>query len=128
MSDFKIYHNPRCRKSREGLQILLDNGIKPEIIEYLKNPPSAGEMALILKMLNKEPLEIIRKNEIIFKEKYKGKELNRDEWINVMINNPILIERPIVVTDKKAVLGRPSSVIKELIWYSCICQFSTKGF
>ena len=115
MADFKIYHNPRCRKSREGLRILQDNGIEPEIIDYLNDPPGFQEMDSLLKMLGKEPLDIIRKNEDVFKTKFKGKSMSRDEWINVLISYQKLIERPIVVKGEKAVLGRPPELIRQLI-------------
>ncbi|MFC2124853.1 arsenate reductase (glutaredoxin) [Bacteroidota bacterium] len=115
MGQYKIYHNPRCRKSREGLQILIDNGIEPEIIEYLDTPPTVSELDKVLKMLGKEPEEIIRKNEDIFKVKFKGKTLKRDEWIQAMVENPKLIERPIVIRDSNAVLGRPPENIKDLL-------------
>jgi len=115
MDKYRIYHNPRCRKSREGLQILVDHGIEPEIVEYLKTPPSLSELDQVLQMLGKEPEEIIRKNEDVFKEKFKGKSLSRTEWIQAMVDNPKLIERPIVVKDSEAALGRPPENIKDLL-------------
>ena len=115
MDSYKIYHNPRCRKSREGLQILTDNGIDPEVIEYLKTPPTKSEMDEILKMLGKAPEEVVRKNEEIYKKNFKGRILSRDEWITAMTENPKLIERPIVVRGSRAVLGRPPENILALI-------------
>jgi arsenate reductase len=115
MAEYKIYHNPRCRKSREGLQILKENGVNPEIIEYLSTPPTVSELDNILKMLGKDPEEIIRKNEDVFKAKFRGKILNKEEWLQAMIENPKLIERPIVVKGSEAVLGRPPENIKSLL-------------
>ena len=111
----KIYHNPRCTKSRETLRIISDAGIEPEIVEYLQNPPSREELNSILSMLKMKPEEILRKNEAVYKEKYKGKNLTDDEWIEIMIENPKLIERPIVVKGDQAVLGRPPENVKRLI-------------
>ncbi len=111
----KIYHNPRCRKSREGLQILENSGQNFEIIKYLDNVPSFKELNEIIKMLNISPIQLVRKNEKIWKENYKGKELSDEGIIKAMIENPKLIERPIVIKNEKAVLGRPPENILELI-------------
>lgn len=111
----KIYHNPRCRKSREGLEILENSGKEFKIIKYLDTPPSAKELKEIIKKLNIPALNLIRKNETMWKENYKGKELSEEEIIKAMIENPKLIERPIVINDDKAVIGRPPSLILELI-------------
>ena len=110
----KIYHNPRCRKSRETLQLIEEKGIEPEIVEYLKEVPSEKEITDLLKKLDIPAEKLLRKGEAIFKEKYKGKELSEAEWIKAMHENPKLIERPIVVKDNKAVLGRPPENVKEL--------------
>jgi len=115
MTRMKFYHNPRCRKSRETLKIVEDAGIQPEVIEYLKTPPSESELKDILKKLGMKPEELIRKGEEIYKQKFKGKSFSDDEWIRVMVENPILIERPIVVKDNKAALGRPPENVKELL-------------
>ena len=114
-----IYHNPRCSKSRQTLQLLQKKAdgkkaINIQIVEYLKEPPSAEELAELLKKLKMKPLDLIRKKEDIFKEKYKGKDLSDEEWIQVMIKNPKLIERPIVVAGRSAVLGRPPENIEKL--------------
>ena len=111
----KIYHNPRCRKSRETLNLLEEKNQDFEIIEYLDNPPTEKELKDILKKLDKKPVDIIRKNEQIFKDNFKGKELSDDEWIKVLVSNPKLIERPIVVKGNKAVLGRPPENVLDLI-------------
>ncbi|QGQ22840.1 arsenate reductase (glutaredoxin) [Gimesia benthica] len=112
----KIYHNPRCGKSRQTLALIEEAGIEPEVIEYLKTPPTAEELDAILKKLKLEPQELMRKGEAIYKElKLAERELSRDEAIAVMLEHPKLIERPIVVQGRKAVLGRPPENVKELL-------------
>jgi len=111
----KIYHNPRCRKSREGLAILKEMNQDFEIVEYLKNPPSFEELKELIKKLNIKPIELVRKNEAIWKENYKGKELTDDEIITAMTENPKLIERPIVITEHKAIVGRPPEIIRTIL-------------
>ena len=111
----KIYHNPRCRKSRETLQILTDHKIEPEIIEYLKDVPGKSEIEHILSLLGIKAEELVRKSEVIYKENYKGKKLTEAQWIEAMSKHPKLIERPIVIKGKKAVLGRPPENVLGLI-------------
>jgi len=111
----KIYHNPRCRKSRETLQIIQEKGVEVEIIEYLKSIPSVDELKDLLMKLNKKPQDILRKGEAIFKEKFKGMNFTDDEWIDIMLENPKLIERPIVIKEYKAILGRPPENVLELL-------------
>ena len=103
----RIFHNPRCRKSRETLSLLEERGEQPEIIEYLKTPPAKKELKAILEMLQMKPHELVRKGEPEYREHFKGKELSDDEWLEAMISYPKLIERPIVIKAGKAVLGRP---------------------
>ncbi|MCP4901796.1 MAG: arsenate reductase (glutaredoxin) [bacterium] len=113
---FTIYHNPRCSKSRQGLQLLHDRGIKAEIIEYLKTPPSVEEMDRILKLLGLEPRELMRRKENEYKDLDLADESkDRSELIQAMVENPRLIERPIVVAGDKAALGRPPENILELL-------------
>ena len=111
----KIYHNPRCRKSRETLTLIEEAGVEPEIILYLENPPTARELKAILSKLGIPAEQLVRKSEAIYKEKYKGKKLTEAQWIKAMIAHPKLIERPIVVEGKKAVLGRPPEQVNELL-------------
>ncbi len=111
----KIYHNPRCRKSRETLEIINQSGKEVEIIEYLNDTPSENELKEIISLLGISPEQLLRKNEAIFKENFKGKTLTDDQWIKVMVENPKLIERPIVIDGKKAVLGRPPENVKSLL-------------
>jgi len=111
----KIYHNPRCRKSREALEIIRQAGYEPIIIEYLHDPPSYQELKDMLKNMGKKPEEIVRKGETIFKDNFRGKNLSDDEWIKVMIKNPKLIERPIVVNGENVALGRPPENVRSII-------------
>ncbi|MCC4212686.1 arsenate reductase (glutaredoxin) [Leeuwenhoekiella parthenopeia] len=110
----KIYHNPRCRKSREGLAIVDASGEEFEIVKYLDNPPSYLELAAILGKLNLKPIELVRKNETVWKEQFKNRELSDKEIIQAMVDHPKLIERPIVVKNNEAVVGRPPENINEL--------------
>jgi len=111
----KIYHNPRCRKSREGLQIVEASGQAFEIVQYLKEVPSFEELESIIHLLGIAPMQLVRKNEAIWKENFKGKELSDAEIIQAMIDNPKLIERPIVINNNKAVIGRPPENIQQIL-------------
>ncbi len=111
----KIYHNPRCSKSREGLAILEASGKPFEVIKYLEDVPTKDELKRVLKLLSIAPIELIRKNEATWKEKFKGKTLSDDEIVEAMITYPKLMERPIVIQGNKAVIGRPPEKILELL-------------
>lgn len=111
----KIYHNPRCKKSRAGLQYLREKGIEPEVIEYLKNPLSEADVKDLLVRLHKKPTGIIRTQEAIYKSDFKGKNFTDDEWVKILLEYPKLIQRPIVVKGPKAVLGDPASEIDVLL-------------
>ena len=112
----KIYHNPRCSKSRQTLSLLNDNGIEPEIIEYLQKAPSVNELKSVLKLLGGDVHQIIRKKEALFKELELDKaDLSNDNWIKVLSDNPKLIERPIVINDQKACIGRPPENVLDII-------------
>lgn len=111
----KIYHNPRCRKSRETLTVLEGKGLKPEIVLYLESPPSREELKEILKMLGISASELVRKGEQVYKDHFKGKTLTEEEWLDALLQYPKLIERPIVVKGKKAVIGRPPEKVEELL-------------
>lgn len=110
-----IYHNPKCRKSREGLQYLHEKGLEYTVVEYLKTPLSREELKDILMKLNMRPVEIVRTQEDEFREKLKGKSFNDEEWITILLENPKLIQRPIVVKNHKAVLGQPVEEIDRLM-------------
>ncbi|PTX42912.1 arsenate reductase [Christiangramia gaetbulicola] len=111
----RIYHNARCKKSREGLEILKNSGKDFEIKEYLKEPLNEEELEKLIKKLDITPIQLVRKNEKVWKEDYKDKDLSDRELITVMVKNPKLIERPVVETEKQAVIGRPPSNIEKLL-------------
>jgi len=111
----KIYHNPKCSKSREGLCVLQDSNKEIEIINYINNPLTVSELKNIIKLLRIKPIELVRVKEAIWKENFKDKNLSDDEIIEVMAANPKLIERPIVVNGNKAVIARPIEKIDEII-------------
>lgn len=111
----QILHNPRCSKSRQALEILKENNVNPDVVLYLKDVPTIDELKMILQKLNIKPEELLRKNEAIYKEQYKGLTFNDDEWIKVMIDNPKLIERPIVINGNKAIIARPPEKVLELL-------------
>lgn len=111
----KIYHNPRCRKSRETLQLLLDAGHSPTIIEYLKTPPSEEELRDLVDKLGVEPMALIRRQEAIYKEQFKGQSLSDEACIAAMVAHPKLMERPIVVKGDRAVIGRPPEAVLALL-------------
>lgn len=117
MSDkIRIYHNPRCSKSRQTLEIIQSTGVTPEIILYLEQPPSAAEFKRILKKLGKSPRDLLRKNEDAYKElQLASDHLSDTQIINAMLANPKLIERPIVIKGDRAVLGRPPENVKALL-------------
>ncbi len=112
---FKVYHNPRCKKSRAGLQYLKDKGIEPEVTEYLKYNLTVDELKDILVKLNKKPEDILRKQEAVYKSEFKGKKFSDDEWVQILTEHPKLMQRPIVVKDYKAVIGDPPEKIDTLI-------------
>jgi len=110
------YHNPRCGKSRQALQLLKAQGIEPEIIEYLKTPPSAAELDNILQKLGMEPRELMRKKEAEYKANgLDNQSLDRQTLIDFMVNHPILIERPIVIANGKAAIGRPPEAVLSIL-------------
>ncbi len=111
-----IWHNPRCRKSREALAYLREKGIEPEIYEYMKDPPSPAQLRKILGLLGMSVEELLRKQEKEYKELVRGKALGEDEILEIIHAHPRLLERPIVVVDEeKAVLARPKERIDEIL-------------
>ena len=112
----KIYHNPRCSKSRQTLQLLQEQGDQPEIVEYLKTPPSAAELAGILDLLGLEPRQLMRTKEAEYKENgLDDPTLSREQLIAAMVAHPKLIERPIVIHNGKAALGRPPENVLDIL-------------
>jgi len=112
----KIYHNPRCSKSRQTLQLLQEHEIEPEVVEYLETPPDKTTLRKILKQLGLSPRDLIRRKENEYKEnQLDDPSLTDDQLIDAMVKYPKLIERPIVVTDKGAVIGRPPEKVLEVL-------------
>jgi len=111
----KIYHNPRCTKSRQGLEVLEKSGEQFEIVKYLENIPTKEELRKVLGYLNIPAENLVRKNEAIWKENYRGEKLSQEEILDAMIQYPKLIERPIVIKDNRAVIGRPTERIYDLL-------------
>ncbi len=111
-----LYHNPKCSKSRQTLELLNEQGIKPTIIECLKEPPTAGTLKEILRLLGKSPRDLMRKKEDAYKEnRLDDLSLSEKELIDAMVRHPILIERPIVLANGKAALGRPPEQVLEIL-------------
>lgn len=110
-----IYHNPRCRKSRETLQLIEKSGKEFSIRLYLEDLPNQEELENVIKLLGIPAEKLLRKGEAIFKENFKGQTHTDEEWIKIMIENPKLIERPIVINGDKAVIGRPPENVLPLL-------------
>lgn len=111
-----IYHNPRCSKSRQTLQLLRDNEVEPEVVEYLKTPPDRKALEAILDMLGLEPRDLMRKKEKEYKEAgLDNPDLDRDALIQGMLDYPKLMERPIIIKDNQAIIGRPPELVLDLI-------------
>ena len=111
-----IYHNPRCSKSRQTLALLEERGLAPTVVEYLKTPPTTDELKAILQKLGLKPQDIVRKCEACYKDiGLKARTVSDDELVKLMAENPILIERPIVVAGNKAAIGRPPQSVLEIL-------------
>lgn len=111
-----IYHNPRCSKSRQTLQLLRENGVETKVVEYLETPPANDQLEHLLDLLGLEPRELMRTGEAAYRENNLDDEsLSREQLISAMIENPILIERPIVVADGRARIGRPPECVLEIV-------------
>ncbi|MGR6034369.1 MAG: arsenate reductase (glutaredoxin) [Candidatus Nitrosoglobus sp.] len=116
MSQVVIYHNPKCSKSRQALQLLFDQGIEPRIIEYLKTPPTPEQLLEILRLLNKKPRDLIRQQEPEYQNNgLDDPSLSQEQLIAGMHAHPILIERPIVLAKGKAAIGRPPEKVLEIL-------------
>jgi len=110
-----IYHNPRCSKSRQGLQILEESGVHFETIKYLENPLTKAELEHVINILKIKPLDLVRKGEAIWKDNYKGQELSDNDILEALIKHPKLIERPIVLNKNEGIIGRPPENIKSIL-------------
>jgi len=116
MTHFTIYHNPRCSKSRETLELMQDNGLKPDVVLYLDNPPTVIELRNLLGNLNMNPRDLLRKGEDLYKSlNLKDENKSDEEIIEIMAENPKLIERPIVVLGDKGIIGRPPENVLKLM-------------
>jgi arsenate reductase len=115
MSKISIYHNPRCSKSREALQLLVERGIEPQVINYLETPLTQKQIKELLAMLNVEVFDIIRTNEAEFKKLGLDKTSSKNDLIKAIKDHPILLQRPIIVHNNKAVIGRPVEKIFEIL-------------
>mgnify|MGYP003488320388 CR=1 FL=1 len=115
MTTITIYHNPKCGTSRNTLAMIRNSGVEPEVIEYLKTPPSPKELELLVMKMGVKAEELVRKKDPLFKEKYSKYKFNEHEWIKVMHENPTLIERPVIVKGNKAVIARPMDKLTDLI-------------
>lgn len=111
----RIYYNPRCSKCRDVVAIVTERGYQTELVKYLDTPPDREELRGLLKKLGMKPLDLIRKSEDIFKQKYAGNTLSDEEWLEAMLAHPVLIERPIVVRGNKAVVARPAEKVLDLL-------------
>ena len=114
-SAITLFHNPRCSKSRAALSLLQEKGVEPQIIEYLKHPPTRAELATLVGKLGMQPEAIVRSGEDLYKEKFKGKAMTDAQWLDALAANPILMERPIAVKGDQAVLGRPPENVLKLV-------------
>ena len=112
---YTVYHNPRCKKSRAGLQFVIDHGMEHQVREYLKDPLTEEELSMLLMKLHLKPVELVRTQEEYYRKELKGLNLNDGEWIKVLMENPKLIKRPIVEGKYKAVLGDPAENIDQLL-------------
>jgi arsenate reductase (glutaredoxin) len=116
MKAVTLWHNPRCSKSRQALELLRERGLEPRVVEYLKDPPSAQELGRVLKLLGMEPRDLIRKKEPPYRELgLADASMGRDALIAAMVEHPILIERPVVIAGSRAVLARPPGLALALL-------------
>jgi len=115
MKKIQILHNPRCSKSREALQLLKGENCDIEIVEYLKEIPTKKELKLILSKLGLKAVDIVRKKEPLFLKKFKNKTFTNEEWIQILLENPVLIERPIIIDEYQAIIGRPPELVIDLL-------------
>jgi arsenate reductase len=111
----RIYYNPRCSKCRETAALVSERGYDVELVKYLDTPPGKEEVRGLLGKLGMKPLELVRKGEEVFIQNYAGRTMNDDEWLDALVLHPVLIERPIVVRDNKAVVARPPEKVFELL-------------
>ena len=110
-----IYHNPRCQKSRTALQELEDSGEAVQVVEYMKETPSVKELKQLCEQLAIRPFDLVRKSEALYKENYKGVDLSDTQWLKILAEHPVLIERPIVVKGNKALIAREAGLLAKFL-------------
>jgi arsenate reductase len=110
-----IYHNTRCSKSREVCSILEEKKVKTNVVEYLHTPPTEEQLKELLRMLGMKASQLVRTKEPLYEEKYKDKKITESRWLKILVKNPILIERPIIVKGDKAIIGRPPERVLEFL-------------
>lgn len=110
-----IWHNPRCAKSRQVLDLMRCRGVEPEVVEYLKKPPSQSELRRVIGLLGVKPRELMRTSESAYRERGLADVKNDEELIEAMAHDPILIERPVIISNDRAVIGRPAEKVLELV-------------
>lgn len=110
-----IYYNPRCSKCRDALRLLEANNCEIEIREYLKTPPTKKELKELLKKLKLKPFDLVRTSEPLYVRKFADKQLTNEQWITALVKNPVLIERPIVINEETAIIGRPPVLVLDLL-------------
>lgn len=115
MQKVTLFHNNRCSKSREALALLEAEGISPEIRYYLESPPTPEELKALLGKLHMKAEDLVRKNEPLYKEKYEGRKISEARWLKILSENPVLIERPVVIHGRKAVVARPPEKALEVV-------------
>lgn len=115
MADITIWHNPRCSKSRISLVLLAEHGVEPTEVRYLETPPSRSEIERVLELLGIAPIDLMRRGEAAFKELQLSSNSTNEQLLESMASHPILIERPVVFTNDKAVIGRPPENVLELL-------------
>lgn len=114
-SEYIMYHKPNCATSLETLKLLKQHGVKPQLRLYLEDPPDEKELAELLKKLGGKLTTLIRAKEPLYKDNYEGKKLSKKEWLKILSENPILIDRPILIKGDKAIMGRPPENVLKLL-------------
>lgn len=114
-TEYIMYHKPNCATSLETLKMLKDHGVKPQLRLYLEDPPTPAELDELLKKMGKRVKSLIRTKEPLYKEEYEGKKLTKKQWLKILSENPILINRPILIRGDKAIMGRPPEAVLQLV-------------
>lgn len=115
MAEITIYHNGECAKSKGALELLQDSGVAFDVRWYIAEPLTKAELTILMEQLKMQPSQLVRKSEPAYKDNYEGKELNEEDWLDILAEEPVLIERPIVVSGGKAVIARPPELVTAFI-------------